>query len=152
MFIKMKCLGVIFCFTTLVFSCEKKDKETPTGHAMKELTIKQDSLIEIINTLNNKSEYNYWLETYFDESPFLEKGISNPVEFIKLSLREKIELIPIKAVLGGTMSFGKIQILSSKWLIADYDDGHVLGASIYEFKLNKENKLEFKTVRSLLPE
>jgi len=58
-------------------------------------------------------------------------------------------LIPLQAVLGGTMTFGNIQFLSKEWLIADFDDGHVQGRAIYKYKLNKKGQLEFELLNSI---
>lgn len=69
--------------------------------------------------------------------------IANPEEFIKSSLREQTELIPLEAVLGGTMAFRRVEILSEKWVMATYDDGHIQGQAIYEYHLSPDDSLEF---------
>ncbi|NJM80605.1 MAG: hypothetical protein HC854_15115 [Flavobacterium sp.] len=45
---------------------------------------------------------------------------------------KRVDLIPLKAVLGGALSFDDIQIINN-WIIASYSDGHVSGSSIYEY-------------------
>jgi hypothetical protein len=50
------------------------------------------------------------------------------------------------------MHFGKIQLLSSEWLIAEFDDGHIWGRGIYKFNLNDQGELEFELLYSLGPE
>ena len=81
----------------------------------------------------------------------MDKGIENPREFIENSLRAKPELIPLKAVLGGSMRFGRIDLLAKNWLIAEYEDGHVYGRSLYAFELNANGELEFSIISEITP-
>ena len=97
-----------------------------------------------------KSNANYWFDKDFDGASLVKKGIKNPEQFVETSLRNNLELIPIDAVLGGTMHFGKIQLLGKNWIIAEYDDGHILGRSIYKFELKSNNELEFKVLDSIV--
>lgn len=113
------------------------------------LKSKSDSLIEILNKKETKT--NYWFDSGFDKRKFTKLGIKNPTKFIEKSLRENPELIPLNAVLGGNMNFGKIQILGNKWLIADFDDGHIYGRAIYKYILNEKGELEFEIIEYLDP-
>ncbi|TFV94372.1 hypothetical protein E4S40_10120 [Algoriphagus kandeliae] len=136
----------------LIMGCSNSTQE--------ELQLEIDELQkknEVLNTrvreleMNNEliqKELTYWYDDY-DEIYFKSKGIENPVEFVDSSLRAAPELIPLKAVLGGTMHFSKIQLLSKCWLIADYEDGHILGRSLYEFELQENGKLKFKLIQSI---
>lgn len=112
--------------------------------------IKNDTLTKVL--CRKKIESNYWFDAEYDGIKLIEIGKANPAEFIEKSLRKKTELIPLKAVLGGTMNFGYIQILSSEWLIAEFDDGHIRGRGIYKYTLNKNGELEFKLLNSIGPE
>lgn len=142
---------IIICF--LVISCQKQEKNESLLE--KENTIlkkKNDSLNakleiakEAIVTLQNSYD---WYDDEFDNTDFKNKGIKNPKEFIINDLSKKTDLIPMKATLGGKMTFGHIQLLGSKFLIAFYEDGHVEGKSIYQYKLNNSGQLEFKIVGS----
>lgn len=58
----------------------------------------------------------------------------------------------MEPILGGKMFFENIQILGDKWLIADYSDGHITGKTIYSYKVNKNNTLEFKSLISTMQE
>jgi len=82
----------------------------------------------------------------------IRNDIPNPEEYVKITLRKKIELISIKAVLGETVRFGNIKLLGSKWLIADFNDGHIEGKAIYNYKLNQKGQLEFELFTSIGPE
>ena len=68
--------------------------------------------------------------------------------FIVNALRERTDLIPLKPVLGGTMRFVRIQLLGEKWLIADYEDGHIRGRSIYEYRFNEDGEVDFRKIAS----
>ncbi len=111
---------------------------------------KYDSIKNQVESL--KEEINYWFDNNYDANSFINYGIENPKEFIINSFRKKTELIPLKAVLGGTMSFGNIELLSREWLISDYSDGHIEGRAIFQYKLNKNGELEFRLIKSITPE
>jgi hypothetical protein len=70
---------------------------------------------------------------------------------IEDSLRKRVELIPLKPTLGGKMEFGKIEMISENWIIADYSDGHVEGTSIWKYKVAENGKVEFLLVNSVEP-
>ena len=156
----MKILPLLILTSLFLFSCnEKKLSETdqpetdPTENLkiiIDSLRIENDSLIELLSV--ERPESNYWYDPLYDGKNLLQKGISNPAEFIENSLREQSELMPLKGVLGGTMRFGKIQPLGCQWVIAYYDDGHIEGRAIYKYKLNKKGKLEFELLDSMEPE
>ena len=104
-----------------------------------------DSLVHI--TSNAKSAENSW----FDEqaaSRALKMNVKDPENFIVNTLRERTELIPLKPVLGGTMRFVKAQLLGEKWLIAEYEDGHIRGRSIFEYHFNKDGEINFRRIVS----
>lgn len=142
---------IIICF--LVLSCQKQGKNESLLE--KENTLlkkKSDSLKakleiakEAIVTLQNSYD---WYDDEFDNIDFKNKGIKDPKDFIVNELNKKTELIPMKPTLGGEMTFGHIQLLGSKFLIAFYEDGHVEGKSIYSYKLNDSGKIDFKLVGS----
>lgn len=132
-------------------------------YEIKKLNFKTDSLqTELVKNNNQFDSINilyksllkqkdYWFDEEYEGRIFTNIGVKNPKEFIISSLRNKPELIPIEAVLGGTMRFGKIQVLSNEWLIADYNDGHIQGKAIFSFKLSNKGELEFKLIKSIIP-
>jgi len=67
----------------------------------------------------------------------------DPERYIDSSLRATPEVIPLEAVLGGRMTFKNIQVLGDKWVIADYEDGHVMGQSIFSYSWNEDGELAF---------
>lgn len=160
----MKNFTLIIILTTLCFlGCKETDRTEIDSAEIDEieiLEVKVDSLMFVNDSLTDvltilaeeKPQSNYWYDDLYDGRALLKKGIAEPAEFIEKSLREKPELIPLKAVLGGTMHFGKIQPLGSKWVIVYYDDGHIEGRAIYKYKLNKKGELEFELLDSFEPQ
>lgn len=69
-------------------------------------------------------------------------------EHVKQALMEQPEMIPLEPVLGGTMEFRKIILLSDIWIMAYYDDGHIEGRSIYDFRLLSGDTVEFELITS----
>jgi hypothetical protein len=81
------------------------------------------------------------------------KGLKDPVAEIVADLRKHPELIPYKGVLGGSMGFyyeGEIHILSSKWVLAYFDDGHIAGILLLKYEVSDEGKISWKVIDSYL--
>ncbi|MFD1602619.1 hypothetical protein ACFSJW_20220 [Flavobacterium artemisiae] len=148
-----KLILMIICF--LVLSCKKQDVDQDKSFPNKEneaLKKKNDSLKRKLEIAQEAiivlQDRNIWYDEEFDNTDFKNKGIADPEKFIINELKKRNDLIPMKAALGGKMSFGNIQLLGSKFLIAFYEDGHVEGKSIYSYKLNDSGKIEFKLMGS----
>ena len=146
----MKKLSLIILTSICIFGCKEKNQTENLLAKVDSLKTENDSLAKILT--EKKSESNYWFDAEYDGEKLIEIGIKNPEEFVENTLREKTDLIPLKATLGGTMNFEKIQLLSREWLIADFSDGHVQGRAIYKYKLNKKGQLEFELLNSIEPE
>lgn len=69
------------------------------------------------------------------ERKLQESGIT--VEQLKADLLKQQDLIKHKPVLGGTMFFTEsgIRILTDKWVIAEFEDGHILGYALIKYKV-----------------
>lgn len=104
-----------------------------------------DSLARV--RLNAMGAVNYWFD---EQAAFqgIELDTGNPEKFIVNALRERSDLIPLEPVLGGTMRFVKIQLLGEKWIIADYEDGHIRGRSIFSYRFNKDGEITFRRIAS----
>ena len=154
----MKKISILVIIGFLAFGCKdavNKTEELP--NITEQLTLKKDSLekeIVLLKGLNDsliklsQVEKNYWFDKDFNGSHLTRKGIINPEEFVENALRKRADLIPSEAVLGGTMSYGKIQLLGNKWIIADYNDGHIQGRSIYEYQIDDKKAMSFKILAS----
>ncbi|MBN2732659.1 MAG: hypothetical protein JXR26_09535 [Balneolaceae bacterium] len=104
-----------------------------------------DSLQQVID--EGQME-NPWFNTSIEGRVLLRKGIENPEAYIKQSLREKPDLIPLEPVLGGTMRFANILVLGSQWVIAEYEDGHIMGRTIYEYSIEQNGDIRFTELTS----
>ncbi|WP_424494064.1 hypothetical protein [Salinimicrobium sp. GXAS 041] len=105
----------------------------------------QTAIIDSLrNNLENDKEQQLFI-IYFGKE-FEE--IENPEEFIVSELRNRPEVIPLDPVLGGTMKFRRVMLLSNEWIYAEYDDGHVQGMALYSYSLNQEGDLDFELVTS----
>ncbi len=139
--------------SALIISCTAPQEE---GNSQQ-----TDSLLKVISELSKKSndlekqneilkdKRNYWFDIDYDGHYLTERGIDDPVAFIDSSLRNSTELLPLEGVLGGTMRFVKIQLIGSNWVLADYNDGHIQGRSIYRFELDENGNAQFEIIDSL---
>lgn len=67
-----------------------------------------------------------------------QEGLADPVHDLKKDLEEHRELIPYPGVLGGTMGFYReddIRILGRRWVFARFDDGHIGGSMLLEYRV-----------------
>lgn len=150
---------IIILFSLLYFSCEERNHTENLLHQIDELKSKNDSLERKISRIENQDKTgtiqdissNYWFNSNFEALEFKQYGIKNPAEYIENQLRKSPGLIPLQGVLGGRMQFGKIQILGNKWVIAEYEDGHIYGKSIFLYKFKNGREIEFKLLDSINP-
>ena len=137
---------LLFSLLIILGSCGKSTEE-------KQRTIEIDSLkTEIrelrfaLDTLSDQlMKKNYLTKdfpSYFDSIP-------EPEKFLLEKLREKPELIPKKAVLGGTMHFTSISFINDHLILAEYEDGHIMGRAIFQYKMDKNGNLNFELLSEL---
>jgi hypothetical protein len=107
--------------------------------------IQNDSLHRLLD--KPVKDQNSWFDKDYDGT-LLAGKTSDPEKYIVDALRKRKDMIPLKAVLGGNMNFGNIQVLGSEWIIAEYDDGHILGRSLYYYRVNKNGDVLFKLLAS----
>ena len=146
---------IIILLIFSVFSCKRQNQDSSL--TVEKLQSENNVLKHKIDSLDRelkkaKLRENYWFDVEVEGIDFVKKGINNPEKYIENSLLENPTLIPLKPTLGGKMMFENVQVLGDRWLVADYSDGHVSGRTIYSFKLNKNNKIEFKALNSITPE
>jgi len=118
-------------------SAEKKVDSMQTE--IVKLKIENDSLAELLQSKSFKTkEY----PKYFD-------SIQQPEVLILEKLRKKQNLIPKKPVLGGTMHFTSVSFINDHLILAEYEDGHIMGRSIYQYKMDKNGNLIFELLSEL---
>lgn len=147
---KLKTTLLSALFLTILFSCNTNNEANEKLiEQVYILQIENDSLTDILtkDKMNSDiSETPQWYYPETDSRQLLESGIEEPEAYIKNALLEKTDLIPMDAVLGGTMHYNNIQLLGNKWLIADFEDGHVYGKAIFEYELRDQDEVHFKII------
>lgn len=149
---------ICLCLTLCLIACTNSHKNTILEIDKTELEIlkskviklekEKDSLQKII--IDKQRYENRWFGA-MESKPYKELGVLNPKEYILKALKEEINIFPVEAVLGGRMYFTDIEILSTKWLIASYEDGHIMARSIFSYNLHPETlKVEFKELATVL--
>lgn len=73
--------------------------------------------------------------------------IVEPEKFILKELQE--EPVPKTAVLGGTMRFISVSFINDALLVAEFEDGHIMGKAIYSYAMDREGKLQFRHLENI---
>lgn len=140
-----------YCFILMVpfSSCKDENKDLEEAGKQYDSIVKvlehegeiKDSLLVLLEKGEKEREHKIYFGKGF-------KGIEDPQGFIISILKSHPEEIPLKPVLGGTMEFRHVKVLSEDWVFAQYDDGHVQGQTIYSYSLKPNGELGFKMVAS----
>ncbi len=70
---------------------------------------------------------------------------------LKRDLMSKPEVITVPGVLGGTMrifSESDIRILNESWVYAQFDDGHIQAAGLFEYTRARDGSIRWKLLES----
>ena len=89
----------------------------------------------------------------WDIQAMQKKGLKDPVNDIVSDLKQNGKLIPYQPSMGGTMNFydaGKIWILTGKWVLAYFEDGHNGGYFLLEYEVRAGGKITWKILTSYL--
>lgn len=81
-----------------------------------------------------------------------EKGLSNPAQDIISDLQKHRELIPYKGILGGKAGFydkNTIWVLTNKWVLAYFEDGHFGGYLLLEFLVHHNGRITWKRIAAM---
>lgn len=136
-----KLLYVLFLVT--IVSCGKSAEEISLAQQVDSLHIENRALQRANDTLSDhlfkKSFATLNYPVFFD-------SIAAPEEFILQELQQRPDLITKKAVLGGTMRFTRISFITEDLLIAEFEDGHIMGKTIFRYNMNRNGELNFKNV------
>ncbi|MBN2858470.1 MAG: hypothetical protein JXN63_08730 [Candidatus Delongbacteria bacterium] len=79
-------------------------------------------------------------------------GLADPVKDIKADLMLHPELIPYEGILGGRMGFyseNGIRIINH-WVFAYFEDGHIGGYMVLEYKVAQGGRISWKVLYSHL--
>lgn len=152
-------LAAIFLFLALYFYSEKNEAES-------RLAIADKQVAEIDQELEEQAEATDSLESmmlppdtmdlvppggaaFVDELGSLsqrdvqrlkQKGLSQPeTDLMNDLMRKQRQLIPAKAVVGGTMAIRDVRILNDHYAMAYYEDGHIGGNMILKYEVSNGN-------------
>ena len=81
------------------------------------------------------------------------RGLKEPVKDIISDLMRHKELIPYKGSVGGTMNFyseDQIRILTNKWVLAYFEDGHNGWYLLLEYEVTSDGKIKWKALASYI--
>lgn len=106
-----------------------------------ELKIEKDSLEKELQLLQSRNPVVFTKD--FD-------SLEKPEVYIVEALERNSQLIPEKSVLGGTMRFVDSEILNERFIWAAYEDGHVAGEAIFQYKLNEADSVDFKLISEVI--
>lgn len=93
------------------------------------------------------------LLTSRDKAQLQRRGLSHPEEDIVSDLMQHRELIPFEGVLGGTMGFYSeqdIHVLNSRWVLAAFEDGHIAGHMLLEYRVDPGGEIHWKPLSAYL--
>lgn len=142
----MKKIFLIPCLALLLSCTNEAEKEKTNLHIdnleadLNDLKIENDSLEKELQLLKSRNPIVFTED--FDT-------MQNPEIFIVESLERNSQLIPEESVLGGKMRFLDTDILNERFIWAYYEDGHVAGEAIFEYKLNEADSIDFKLVSEI---
>ncbi len=79
-------------------------------------------------------------------------GLHDPVREILVDLSTHPELIPFPGIEGGTMRFvvAESRLVSNEWAFGYFEDGHIAGHGIFEYKLGPGGKITWKRLAAML--
>jgi len=123
-------------------STEEKQRIIEIDSLKTEIRELQRAMDTLSDQLMKKNYVTKDFSSYFDSIP-------EPEKFLLEKLEEKSELIPKKPVLGGTMHFTSVSFINAHLILAEYEDGHIMGRSIYQYNMDKNGNLIFELLSEL---
>jgi hypothetical protein len=137
---------LVFSLLIMLGSCgksaEEKQRELEIDSLKTEILELERALDTLSDQLMKKNYVTKDFSSYFDSIP-------EPEKFLLKKLRDKSDLIPKKAVLGGTMHFTSVSFINDHLILAEYEDGHIMGRAIYQYKMDKNGNLKFELLSEL---
>ncbi len=73
-------------------------------------------------------------------------GFTEPEEQLLQSLQNQPKLMPGKGVLGGTMAYRQVQVLTNNFALAYFEDGHNGGYAILRYSIKNPAEINWKLV------
>ena len=102
----------------------------------------------------NEDKLNPPIEVFsWDLEAMKRAGLKDPLKDILSDLKRHRELIPYEGSMGGTMNFygqSKMWILTKKWALAYFEDGHNGGYLLLEYNITTDGGIHWKILASYL--
>lgn len=70
---------------------------------------------------------------------------------LKRDLMSRPDVITVPGILGGTMRIfaqDHIRILNDSWVYAEFEDGHIQGAGLFQYSHNQDGRVTWKLIES----
>jgi hypothetical protein len=108
-----------------------------------------DSLGYLLENLTEAARERSGL-TSWEVEELRQKGLADPAADIARDLAARKDLVPFEGVLGGTMEFYDIQVLTSRWVLGHVEDGHLMGHMLLEYEVSDDGKISWKLLRAYM--
>lgn len=139
-----------------------EDLRTQKEHYTEQTDQLNESVIRLKDQLDTLTiDYNALSQSYdallvklpiideFELSLIEKEGIVDS-KLITNDLINKPELIPYDGVLGGTMMFNQVYLLNDQWAFARFEDGHIAGSALYQYKISSDHSITWKLIKAML--
>jgi len=83
-----------------------------------------------------------------DRDYLKELGIKDPEKELFNDLNKQKKIIPYEGILGGTMKIYNILVINRKWVVAYFEDGHIGGKLMLQYKIKNDEKIEWELIDS----
>ncbi len=137
---------LFICILILVASCQNNELDNSEEARIDSLETEIASLKRANDTLSEhlmkKSYLTKEYSDYFDTIP-------EPENFILNDLQENPDLIPEDGVLGGTMRFTSVTFINGELLVAEFEDGHIMGKAVYTYNVDRNGNLTYSHVGNI---
>jgi hypothetical protein len=79
------------------------------------------------------------------------RGLEEPIADLIRDLQSHPEIIPHRGTHGERMGFydmNRIRVLSDSWVYAPFDDGHIVGEGVFEYRVTKGGSISWRVLDS----
>lgn len=110
--------------------------------------------LKSLEATTNETKSASVIELYsWDIEEMKGRRLKEPVKDIISDLMQHRELIPYGGSLGGTMKFysdSQVWVLTKKWVLAYFEDGHNGGHLLLEYEVTNDGKIKWKVLASYI--
>ena len=115
-----------------------RESVTNKDQDIEDLSIEQKKLMDEIALLEGPDSFSEYLlsETGIDDYTIIEEDL----------YARGADVIEHDGVLGGTMYFTEVRVLSDRWVYASFEDGHIMGRGLYEYVVNDDGSFRWNVI------